>query len=167
MSNKKIILGCASTWSNRKGYWDFVELSKNISNDYQIVMIGLNKKELKALPENIIGLERTESIEELAQWYSLAYVFVNPTTQDNFPTTNLEALACGTPVITYDTGGSPEAVDQFTGFVVEKGNVIKIVEKIYSIGAKKTHQPNFRKLSRPSSSVRKKDEKFQKQRMRW
>ncbi|MBS4040187.1 MAG: glycosyltransferase [Flavobacteriales bacterium] len=122
IGDKKVVLGCASTWSNRKGYRDFLELSKNLSNDYQIVMIGLNKKELKALPENIIGLERTESIEELVQWYSLAHVFVNPTSQDNFPTTNLEALACGTPVITYNTGGSPEAVDEHTGFVVEKGS---------------------------------------------
>lgn len=130
LGDKKVVLGCASTWSNRKGYQDFVELSKNISNDYQIVMIGLNKKELKALPENIIGLERTESIEELAQWYSLAHVFVNPTSQDNFPTTNLEALACGTPVITYNTGGSPEAINEHTGFVVEKGSVVGILSAI-------------------------------------
>lgn len=128
--DKKVVLGCASTWSNRKGYLDFMELSKNISNDYQIVMIGLNKKELKALPENIIGLERTESIEELAQWYSLAHVFVNPTSQDNFPTTNLEALACGTPVITYNTGGSSEAINEHTGFVVEKGSVVGILSAI-------------------------------------
>jgi putative colanic acid biosynthesis glycosyltransferase len=128
--NKKIILGCASAWTNRKGYQDFISLSKKLSEEHQIVMIGLNAKEIESLPNNIIGLQRTESIEELAQWYSLAYVFVNPTSQDNFPTTNLEALACGTPVITYDTGGSPEAIDEHTGFVLEKGDVNGIVEKI-------------------------------------
>lgn len=121
---KKVILGCASTWSNRKGYNDFLELSKLLDNEtYQVVMIGLNKKERSALPTNIIGIERTESIEELAQWYTLAHVFVNPTSQDNFPTTNLEALACGTPVITYSTGGSPEAIDEKTGIIVEKGDI--------------------------------------------
>lgn len=130
LGQKKVILGCASTWSNRKGYQDFIELSKKISNDYQIVMIGLNTKEIKSLTGNIIGLERTESIEELAQWYTLAHVFVNPTTQDNFPTTNLEALGCGTPVITYNTGGSPESIDEKTGFVVDKGDVNGIVEKV-------------------------------------
>jgi putative colanic acid biosynthesis glycosyltransferase len=130
LENKKVILGCASTWSNRKGFNDFLELSKRIDKKYQIVMIGLNDKELSKLPLNIIGLKRTESIEELAQWYSLSFVFVNPTTQDNFPTTNLESLACGTPVITYDTGGSPEAIDAQTGFVVEKGDVQGIVNKI-------------------------------------
>ncbi len=130
IGKKKVVLGCASTWSNRKGYRDFIALSKKISVEFQIVMIGLNAKELKSLPNNIIGLQRTESIEELAQWYTLAYVFVNPTSQDNFPTTNLEALACGTPVITYNTGGSPEAIDEQTGFVVDKGDVNGIVESI-------------------------------------
>jgi putative colanic acid biosynthesis glycosyltransferase len=130
VDEKKVILGCANTWSNRKGYDDFVTLSKRIDEEYQIVMIGLNTKEINSLPNNIIGLQRTESIEELAQWYTLAYVFVNPTSQDNFPTTNLESLACGTPVITYDTGGSPEAIDDETGFVVNKGDVNGIVESI-------------------------------------
>lgn len=130
LGKKKIVLGCASNWSSRKGYHDFVSLSKILDVEYQIVMIGLNAKEIKSLPNNIIGIQRTESIEELAQWYSVAYVFVNPTSQDNFPTTNLEALACGTPVITYNTGGSPEAIDGHTGFVVDKGNVDGIVESI-------------------------------------
>ena len=96
-------------------------------------MIGLNEKEMKGLPNNILGLKRTESIQELAEWYTLAEAFVNPTSQDNFPTTNLEALACGTPVITYATGGSPEAIDENTGYVVEKGNVIGIVESIHHL----------------------------------
>jgi glycosyltransferase involved in cell wall biosynthesis len=80
-------------------------------------------KQINTLPNTIIGINRTESIEELAKWYSLASVFVNPTTQDNFPTTNIEALACGTPVITYNTGGSPEAIDKETGVVVDKGDI--------------------------------------------
>jgi glycosyltransferase involved in cell wall biosynthesis len=78
----------------------------------------------------MVGINRTESIEELAKWYSLATVFVNPTTQDNFPTTNIEALACGTPVITYNTGGSPEAIDENTGRIVDKNDVDSLKEKI-------------------------------------
>lgn len=127
---KKILLGCASSWTNRKGFKDFLELSKDISKHYQLVMIGLNAKELQQLPSNIIGLSRTNSIEELAAWYSLAEVFLNLTTQDNFPTTNLEALACGTPVITYDTGGSPEAIDESTGIVIPKGSVQAIIPAV-------------------------------------
>ena len=87
-------------------------------------------KQIKLLPDTIIGINRTESIEELAKWYSLASVFVNPTTQDNFPTTNIEALACGTPIVTYNTGGSPEAIDKETGEVVEKGDVHGLYDAI-------------------------------------
>jgi len=87
------------------------------------------------LPKNITGIERTENIERLVEAYSIADVFVNPTLEDNFPTTNLEALACETPVITFRTGGSPESIDDETGIVVEKGdtegllNAIEIVRK--------------------------------------
>ena len=116
-------MGVASIWDRRKGLDDFISLSNKLSGTYQIILIGLTKKQIAQLPKNIIGIERTESIEELAEYYSLAKVFVNPTYQDNFPTTNIEALACGTPVVTYNTGGSPEAIDKETGIVVEKGNV--------------------------------------------
>ena len=131
LGSKKVILGCASAWTNRKGYDDFIQLSKILDKDqYQIVMIGLNFKELRNLPEGILGLQRTESVEQLAKWYSLAFCFVNPTTQDNFPTTNLEALACGTPVITYNTGGSPESIDAHTGYVVSRHDVPALKESI-------------------------------------
>ena len=130
IQNKKVILGCASVWSERKGLNDFFELNKLLHSNYQIVLIGLSTKQINNLPKGIIGLSRTESIKELAEWYSVASVFVNPTMQDNFPTTNLEALACGTPVITYNTGGSPEAINQDTGIVVEKGEVKAIVEAL-------------------------------------
>lgn len=120
---KKIILGVASIWGRRKGLTDFLKLSSILNDDYQIVLVGLSEKQLYDLPSNITGLRRTENVKELAQLYSSADVFVNPTYVDNFPTTNIEALACGTPVVTYRTGGSPEAVDQNTGYVVEKSNI--------------------------------------------
>jgi len=119
----KVILGVASVWDKRKGLEHFIELSKLLDEDLRIVLVGLNKNQIQSLPRKIIGVERTESIEELVALYSCADLFVNPTLVDNFPTTNLEALACGTPVITYKTGGSPEAVDERTGVVVEKGNI--------------------------------------------
>ena len=130
IKDKRVILGCASVWSTRKGLDDFLKLNKIIGKEYQIVLIGLNMKQIKLLPDTIIGINRTESIEELAKWYSLASVFVNPTTQDNFPTTNIEALACGTPIVTYNTGGSPEAIDKEIGEVVEKGDVHGLYDAI-------------------------------------
>ena len=134
--NKKIILGVASIWDKRKGLADFMKLLPLLSKDYQIVLVGLNTKQIKALPFGIKGIVRTESIEELAALYSAAEVFVNPTWQDNFPTTNLEALACGTPVITYNTGGSPEAIDEYTGKVVPKGDIQCLWQAIQEIAEK-------------------------------
>ena len=75
-------------------------------------------------------INRTENREQLAAWYTEAYVFFNPTYEDNFPTVNLEALACGTPVITYNTGGSPEAIDIKTGVIIDKGDVEAMAEEI-------------------------------------
>lgn len=110
---KKIVLGVASVWDKRKGFDSFVELSKWLDSSYQIILVGLSKEQIEKLPKNIIGIERTNSANELAALYSAAYVFVNPTLEDNYPTTNIEAIACGTPVITYDTGGSPESANMY------------------------------------------------------
>lgn len=123
IEGKNVILGVANVWQKSKGFDDFINLSKIISENYVIVLVGLTPVQLKGLPKNIIGINRTESPSQLACWYSVATSFVNPTWSDNFPTTNLEALACGTPVITYQTGGSAEAINSETGYVVEKGNI--------------------------------------------
>ena len=93
-------------------------------------MVGLSESDKKQIAPNIIGMGRTNNQQELIDIYSAADVFINPTYEDNFPTTNLEALACGTPVITYQTGGSPEAVDENTGIVVEKGDVEGLMHAI-------------------------------------
>lgn len=133
LNQKKIVLGVANIWDERKGLNEFIKLSNLLDKDIQIVLIGLNKKQIKKLPNGILGIERTESIDELSNWYNIASVYVNPTFQDNFPTTNIESLACGTPVITYKTGGSPESINQDTGIVVEKGNLKGLQESIISI----------------------------------
>lgn len=130
LKDKFILLGVASVWEERKGLKDFIELSKLLNSDYQIVLVGLTKKQIELLPKNILGIERTESVDALADIYSTSDVFINPTYEDNFPTTNLESLACGTPVITYKTGGSPEAIDVSTGIVVEQGNIQGLVDAI-------------------------------------
>lgn len=123
LENKFVILGVANIWERRKGFFYFLELSKRLSMEFHIILIGLNKKQRKGLPANITGLARTASVEELAAYYSMADVFVNATLEDNFPTTNLEALSCGTPVITFDTGGSPESLDESCGRIVPKGDL--------------------------------------------
>lgn len=131
--NKKIILGVASVWNHRKGLQDFIKLSQRLKEEYIIILIGLKEDQMKGLPDNIVGISYTASVEELAAYYSAAEVLINPTYEDNFPTVNLEALACATPVITYNTGGSPECISPECGVVAEKGNVDDLYESIYSI----------------------------------
>lgn len=156
--NKFIILGVASFWTKKKGFDDFIQLRKLLSDEYLILLIGVNKRQCKALPAGIIGIERTNNVTELAEYYSTADVFVNPTWEDNFPTTNIEALACGTPVITYKTGGSPEAVSSNTGFIVNQGDLLGVVSAIrnvklvgkekYSVACRERAVRNFNKFER-------------------
>ena len=148
IGERLLILGVASPWSKRKGLNDFVNLSKHLNNDNEvIVLIGLNNKQLKQLPKNIVGLSKTENRQKLIDLYSAADLFVNPTWEDNFPTTNLEALACGTPILTYRTGGSVEAITSDTGFVVEKGDINGIINVVRSFlkSDKKRYVENCRK----------------------
>ncbi len=119
----KYILGVASNWNECKGLNDFFKLRELVSPDLKLVLIGLSKSQIRSLPRGIIGITRTENTNELAELYSAAEVLVNPTYVDNFPSVNLEALACGTPVITYKTGGCPESIDENTGIVIEKGDI--------------------------------------------
>ena len=112
LENKKIVLGVANIWNRRKGYSDFLKLSKLLPDEFAIVMVGLTKKQLKEIPRRIIGIEHTDSAKELAEIYTAADVFVNTTYEDNYPTVNLEAEACGTRVITYDTGGCRETISR-------------------------------------------------------
>lgn len=131
LAGKRVILAVASPWGVRKGLDDLKRLSGMLPRDrYQMVVIGLNPKQMATLPDGIVGLQRTANVEELAAWYSLADVFVNPTYEDTYPTTNLEALSCGAPVVTYRTGGSPESVTAETGRVVEKGDLDALVRAI-------------------------------------
>ena len=121
LTDKKIVLGVANIWERRKGLDDFIALSPLLPPDYKIVLVGLSEKQLSTLPQNIIGITRTDNVKQLAEIYTAAEVYVNPTYEDNYPTTNLEAIACGTPVITYQTGGSPESAK--VGKVVEQGDI--------------------------------------------
>lgn len=135
-NDKKIILGVASVWEKRKGLNDFIALRKKLPDEYLMIVVGVNAQQIEKLPSSIIAISRTENQRELAELYSSAFAFFNPTYEDNFPTTNIESLACGTPVITYRTGGSPEAISEDTGFVVEQGDLEGVIDAINEIKAK-------------------------------
>lgn len=138
VEGKRILLGVTNIWSKPKGLEYLLRLAEDLKDDpsYQIVLIGLNKLQISQIKKkhlsNVLPLMRTSSQKELVSWYQKAYALVNPTLEDTFPTTNLEALACGTPVITFNTGGSPESITSDCGIVVEKGNYEALKEAVLS-----------------------------------
>ena len=131
LQGKKVILGVASTWSERKGLSDFIKLAGRLPEAYRIVLVGVTEAQKRLLPENVLGIIRTENPGELAQIYTAADVFVNLTYEDTYPTVNLEAQACGTPVITYRTGGSVESVPPAQ--IVDAGDMDGLVQMILRI----------------------------------
>lgn len=129
IDGKFVILGVANVWGERKGLKYFLELSNMLQEDEVIVLVGLDEKQKRDLPKNIIGISRTNSTEELAEIYTTADVFINPTLEDNYPTVNLEAQACGTFVITVDSGGSKETIisESVTGCTIQKGDRLNTI----------------------------------------
>jgi glycosyltransferase involved in cell wall biosynthesis len=163
LNDQFILCGVASVWGERKGYRYFIDLARQLRPDEKIVLVGVSEQQIKQLPTGIIGIAKTNSTKELAEIYSAADLFVNPTLEDNFPTTNLEALACGTPVVTFDSGGSPECLDAGCGLVVERGGLpglvaaIAMVRKIgkasYAAQCQKQVQDRFDKDARVAEYV--------------
>lgn len=130
---KYILLGVAFGWSERKGLDVFVRLAKCLDESYQIVLVGTNDEVDRQIPQNIISIHRTNNQSELAQIYTAADLFVNPTREENYPTVNMEAIACGTPVLTFNTGGSAEILDETCGCVVDRGDVDAMEREIRRI----------------------------------
>jgi len=133
LEHKFLLLGVASVWSPRKGLKDFIELSKHLNSDYQIVLVGLSREQIEQLPDNILGIERTESVEELAIMYSEADIVLNLSYEETFGLTTVEGFACGTPGIVYNATASPELIDQSTGLVVEPGDINGLIDAIIQI----------------------------------
>lgn len=133
LTREKIILGVANVWTERKGYQDFLKMRRCLPDHWRIVLVGLTPAQAAALPDGIIGITRTNNPKELAELYTSADVFVNPTYEDTYPTVNLEAQACGTPVITYDPGGCPETIRPGMGWTVPVGNFPLLWERICQV----------------------------------
>jgi putative colanic acid biosynthesis glycosyltransferase len=130
-----VVLAVANHWNDAKGLGVFAELRTRLPDAFRIVLVGLEERQIAALPHGVEGIARTQDTGELAALYAGAAVFVNPTYSDNFPTTNLEALACGTPVATFDTGGSPESLSPRVGRVVAKGAVAALADAVLELAA--------------------------------
>ena len=129
LEDKKIVLGVASTWDDRKGLNEFFELRRMLDDSYVIVLVGLSEKQIEGLPEMIIGISRTNNTVELAEIYTAADIFVNPSKEETFGLTTVEAIACGTPALVYKDTACEEIVYQWGGYV-SLSNVNSIYENI-------------------------------------
>ena len=131
--NDFVLLGVANYWNNDKGLDVFVKIAERLPKTYKIVLVGTNEDVDKEIPDNILSIHHTYDIEELVEIYSSADLFLNPTRRDNFPTVNIEAIACGTPVLSFDTGGSSEMLNERCGSVVKTNDVESFISEIYRI----------------------------------
>ena len=150
LDGKFLILGVANVWEKRKGFDYFLDLSKYLSDDEIIVLVGLSDERIKNLPNNIIGIKRTNSAKELAEIYTAADVSFNPTLEDNYPTVNLEAQACGTYVITFDSGGAKETIiSKESGIAIKPCNaedIMNLIRVLRSKGRKPANVDSSAKL---------------------
>ncbi len=133
--NKPYVIGVASVWTHSKGLYDFIKLRKLLPPELQIVLVGLNKKQIQELPPEIIGIKRTENVSELAELYREAELTLNLSAEESFGLTTVEGFASGTPGIVYNSTASPELITPDTGFVVEKGSFQELVNAINTIKA--------------------------------
>ena len=128
-----VLLGVASPWYKLKGYDDYLALSKLLPHDCKIILIGVTAEQKRELPNNILGVERTDSQIELAKYYSMADVTLNLSYQETFGMTSVEGMACGTPAIVYNRTASPELVSSKTGIIVEAGCITELINAILLI----------------------------------
>ena len=149
LEEKKVILGVAQNWGEKKGLNDFKLLHEKLDlKEYALILIGITSDIQKVLPRGIICVERTNNKEELAEYYSMADVFLNLSYEETFGLVTLEAMACGTPVIVYDRTAVPEIVDETCGEIVSAGNIDELAKKVEIID----------KLSKTDACVRKAQE---------
>lgn len=142
ISDEKIVLlGVSFGWGERKGIDVFKYLANKLDQRYQIILVGTDATIDRELPSNIISIHRTQNQLELASIYTAADLLINPTREDTFPTVNIEALSCGTPVITFNTGGSPEIINEKCGMVVDVNDfegMLKVIEEVCEKGLYKS-----------------------------
>lgn len=133
LQDKKIVLGVASVWNDRKGLDVFIELAKKLDDNYKVTLVGTDDDVDKILPESILSIHRTHNRTELAEIYTAADVFVNPTREETFGLVNVEAIACGTPVVTFNVGGTSETVDEKTGIIVDCDDFSAMQDAIFKL----------------------------------
>jgi len=132
LQNNFVILGVASGWSEKKGLSQFIKMADHIGSQDRIILIG-NMKQKVGLPNNIIHIEQTDDIEQLAEYYSMADVFVQLSLTETFGKVTAEALSCGTPAIVYNATANPELIGEGCGYIAEKNDLSQVIEHIMQV----------------------------------
>lgn len=153
IDDKIVVLGVASVWDERKGLQDILDISKKLDDRYQVVLVGVTEKQKKEINSKIIAITRTNNTRELAEIYTAADVFVNPTYEEVFGLVNVEAQACGTPVITYPTGGSPETIMPNGGIVLHKKDASALLNEVQSMNRKKSVPLDVLRISKETNYI--------------
>lgn len=130
LQNKYIVLGVATAWSSRKGLYEFYGLADTLGEEYQVVLVGLTQQQIRRLPENVLGISKTDSVTQLAQIYTAADVFVHPGRQESMGMTTVEAMACDTPVVVSPLTAIPESVTPQSGIVVDALTVEALAQAV-------------------------------------
>ena len=157
LTDEFLILGVAFNWDERKGIDVFSELASTLPSDCRLILVGTDDNTRKLLPDNVITIDRTENQTQLAEIYTACDLFVNATREDTFPTVNIESLACGTPVLTFDTGGSAEIIDSTCGMAVKKNDTEALINAVTYI---KGNNPFTKEACMKRASAYSKEDKF-------
>lgn len=149
---KKILISVATVWNDLKGQTDLIEIARRLPSNSVLIMIGeVRAKNLKNIPDNIIFIPKTKDVMEMANYYGMSDLYVNCTYCDTYPTVNLESLSCGTPIATYEVGGSAEIAKSWNGKCCPRGNVSKMLEIIESVSIENYFKSE---LNKPQDSLK-------------
>ena len=155
LEGKTILLASSTSWAKQKGFDDYLSLSNIISNEETIILLGIPNRLKTKLPKNIIGINRTESIHELAKWYSMADIVLNLSYQESFGLTSLEGFMCGKPTIVYNLTASPELIlNKELGVIVEPGNVKQVADTVKLLKNSKIDSLKIRQIAIENFSAR-------------
>ena len=144
LEDKKVILAVASGWSKEKGINTLLEIANKLNDNEKLLLVGnIGSIELN---ENIMHLPATNSVDELAELYSMADVFFQPSLEETFGKVSAEALASGTPVVCFNSTANPELVGEGCGAVVPVGDIDGLYKEIKEILSK--GKPDYSKTCR-------------------
>ena len=135
LTGKFVIMASGTVWLDYKGLPDYGKLRQKLPKDVAIILVGLSDADMERVPAGVIGIKRTKTQEELAEYYSMADCVMSLSRMESFGLTPVEGFACGTPAIVYNSTSLPELITPETGFVAKLGDIDDVVDKVMKLKA--------------------------------